>query len=98
MAVPQNIYEVIEIPLQDGTLVELRPASIALLKKGQKALEKLAEVEDADDTLDTLLDIVIVLLKKQRPEWADPDNRELVEDLLDLETVYKVIEVFLGVK
>lgn len=98
MAVSQSIYEVIEIPLQDGTTVELRPASIALLKKGQKALEKLAEVEESDDTLNALIDVCIVLLKKQRPTWGDPENRELVEDLLDLDSVYKIIEVFLGVK
>jgi hypothetical protein len=93
-----NIYEVIEVPLQDGTTIELRPASISLLKKGQKALDKLGGVKNADETLDVLLDICVVLLKKQRPDFADPENRELVEDLFDLETVYKVIEVFLGVK
>lgn len=98
MAVSQSIYEIVEIPLQDGSTVELRPASIALLRKGQKALEKLADVESSDDTLDALIDICIVLLKKQRPTWADPENRELVEDSLDLDTVYKIIEVFLGVK
>lgn len=98
MAQTQSIYEVIEVPLQDGSLIELRPASISLLKKGQVALDKLTGVKDAEETLNVLLDICIVLLKKQRPEFADPDNRELVEDLFDLDTVYKVIEVFLGVK
>jgi hypothetical protein len=38
MALPQNIYEVITVPLQDGTTVELKPASIKLLKAGQKEL------------------------------------------------------------
>lgn len=94
----QNIYEVFEVPLQDGSTIQLRPASISLLKKGQKELDRLGEVKDAEDTLNVLLDIVVVLLKKQRPEFADPENRELVEDLFDLDTVYKVIEVFLGVK
>jgi hypothetical protein len=95
MALPTNIYEVITIPLQDGSTVELKPASIKLLKAGQKELEKLSDVETNEDTLETLLDVCIVLLKKQRPELAD---RELAEDLFDLDTVYKVIEVMLGVK
>lgn len=95
----QNIYEVLVVPLQDGTTVELRPANIKLLKRGSKALEALAGVENTDDTLDTLIDIVLVLLGKQRPEWLNGDTgRELAEDALDLETIYKVIEVFLGVK
>jgi hypothetical protein len=97
MALPQNIYEVITVPLQDDSTVELKPASIKLLKAGQKELERCTDVEDNEDTLDVLLDVCIVLLKKQRPELADP-RRELAEDLFDLDTVYKVIEVMLGVK
>lgn len=95
----QNIYEVIIVPLQDDTTVELKPASIKLLKAGNKQLERLAEATDTDETLDILLDTCVVLLKKQRPELADPETgKELAEDLFDLETVYKVIEVMLGVK
>jgi hypothetical protein len=38
-------------------------------------------------------------LKKQRPELGDAETgKALAEDLFDLETVYKVIEVMLGVK
>jgi hypothetical protein len=98
MALPQNIYEVITVPLQDGTTVELKPASIKLLKAGQKELSKLGEVKEddaADATLDVLLDVCVTLLKKQRPELID---REVAEELFDLETIYKVIEVMLGVK
>lgn len=95
----QNIYETITIPLQDGSTVELKPASIKLLKAGNKELEKLGEVKTTEDTLDVLLRTCIVLLKRQRPELADPETGyELAEDLFDLETVYKVIEVMLGVK
>jgi hypothetical protein len=94
-----SIYEVVTIPLQDGSTVELKPASIKLLKAGNKQLERLGEVKDTDETLDVLLDTCIVLLKRQRPELADPEaGKALAEDLFDLETVYKVIEVMLGVK
>lgn len=95
----QNVYEVQEVALQDGSTVELRPASIKLLKAGNKALEKLGKVKNTDQTLDVLLDTCIVLLKRQRPELADPETgRDLAEDLFDLDTVYKVIEIMLGVK
>ncbi len=95
----QSIYEVITVSLQDDSTVELRPASISLLKKGQKELDRLAEAKNTDETLDILLDVCIALLKKQRPELADKDTgKELAEELFDLDTVYKVIEVFLGVK
>lgn len=95
----QNIYEVITVALQDGSTVELKPASIKLLKAGNKALQGIGEAETTDEILEVLLDTCIVLLKKQRPELADPETgRDLAEDLFDMDTVYKVIEVFLGVK
>jgi hypothetical protein len=61
-------------------------------------LQKLGEIDDRRPgraTLDILLDVCVTLLKKQRPELID---REVAEELFDLETVYKVIEVMLGVK
>lgn len=95
----QNIYDVVVVPLQDGTTVELKPASIKILKAGNKVLERLATAEDTDASIDVLLDTVIVCLKRQRPDLADPETgKALAEDLFDLDTVYKVIEVFLGVK
>lgn len=95
MALPQNIYEVITIPLQDGSTIELKPASIKLLKAGNKELERLTDASTNEDTLEILLDVCIAMLRKQRPELVD---RELAEDLFDLDTIYKVIEVMLGVK
>lgn len=95
----QNIYEVVVVPLQDDTTVELKPASIKLLKAGNKQLERLGTADNNDEILDILLDTCIVLLKKQRPELGDAETgKALAEDLFDLETVYKVIEVMLGVK
>lgn len=94
-----NIYETVTVALQDGSTVDLKPASIKLLKAGNRELEKLGEAKDTEETLDVLLKTCIVLLKKQRPELADPETGySLAEDLFDLDTVYKVIEVMLGVK
>lgn len=94
-----NIYETLTVALQDGSTVELRPASIKLLKAGNKELEKLTGAKDTEETLDVLLKTCVVLLKRQRPELADPETGyALAEDLFDLETVYKVIEIMLGVK
>jgi hypothetical protein len=94
----QNIYEVVVVPLQDDSTIELKPASIKLLKAGNRELERLQGVKDTEETLDVLLNTCVVLLKKQRPDLEGPEGRELAEDLFDLETVYKVIEVMLGVK
>lgn len=94
----QNVYETVVLPLQDGSTIECKPASIKLLKAGNKEMERLADAEDTDATIDILLDVVIVLIAKQRPELTTENGKELAEDLFDMDTVYRVIEVFLGVK
>jgi hypothetical protein len=94
----QSVYETVVLPLQDGSTIECKPASIKLLKAGNKELERLGEAEETDETIDILLDVVIVLLAKQRPDLAAEGGKELAEDLFDMDTVYRVIEVFLGVK
>jgi hypothetical protein len=108
-----TVYTVEEYELQDGSLVTLKPANIAVSRKGHEMIGKLGdrpepvegeEPEEYDD-IHQLLDIVCLCLKRQRPEFETTDdkgkkvtNYEVMEDLFDLDTAFKVIEVYLGVK
>lgn len=108
-----TVYKVEEYELQDGSLVTLKPSNIATQRKGQEMINKLGEVGDEDDGINALLDIVCLVLKRQRPEFVKETveesddgskttkretNYELMEELFDLDTVFKVIELTLGVK
>lgn len=105
------VYEVQELLLDDGTTVTCKPANIKVLRKGNELLAKLGDVEDNDDGIKKLLDIVCLCLKRQRSDFevaetgddGEPTgktvtNYDLMEELFDMDTMFKVIEIFLGVK
>lgn len=96
-----TVYEVQELILDDGSTITCKPANIKVTRKGNELLAKLGDVEDNDDGVKALLDIVCLCLKKQRPDFVEEDgqtNYELLEELFDYDTMFKVIEIFLGVK
>lgn len=106
-----TVYEVQELVLDDGTTVTCKPANIKVMRKGNELLAKLGESEDNDDGINRLLDIVCLCTKRERPEFEIDElddegektgrrvtNYELMEELFDMETVFKVIELDLGVK
>lgn len=100
-----TVYEVQELVLQDGSTITCKPANIKVMRKGQELLSKLSEAADDDDGINRLLDIVALCTKRERPEFevAEEDGRrvtnyDLLTDLFDMETVFKVIELFLGIK
>lgn len=108
-----TVYEVQELVLQDGSTVTCKPANIKVMRKGQELLSKLGDAENNDDGINKLLDIVALCTKRERPEFEievfiDPEdedkgkkkvtNYDLMTDLFDMDTVFKVIELYLGIK
>lgn len=96
-----KVYTTEEIGLSDDTTVSLKPSNIKILRKGMAHMEKFGQAENQDDTLDALLDAAAVCLSPQRPEFYDTENdkhTDISEEVLELDTVYKVIEVCLGIK
>lgn len=91
-----TVYNVENIKLQDDTEVELRPAVISVLRKGNAALNEYVFKEGAseDDVLTGVIKACTICLAKQ----IDGFTEEIAEDVLDMETCYKILEVCLGVK
>ena len=84
------------IKLIDGTEVKIRPLKISLLKPFMKKFEGVTAVaEDNEKTLSLLLECVQIAMQQFKPELAsDP---KALEDLLDLPTVYRIVEAASGV-
>ena len=91
------VYETTELTLLNGDKVSMRPLKISLLRKFMKKFEAIAEVaSDNDQSMDVLIDCVQIAMEQYKPELAD--DREALEDNLDLPSVYKVIEAASGIK
>jgi len=82
--------------LMDGTKVVARPLKISLLRPFMK---KFAEVEavaqDNEKSMDILVDCVQIALQQYKPDLAE--DKKALEEILDLPTVYKIVEVASGV-
>jgi shikimate 5-dehydrogenase len=92
-----QVYETTEITLMDGTKIKMRPLKISLLRDFMKeftALEKVAS--DNDKSMDVLINCVQIAMKQYSPDLSD--DRDKLEDVLDLPTVYKIVEAASGIK
>ena len=91
-----TVNEAKEVSLFDGTTIQIRPLKISLLREFMKKFDQIAEVaEDNDKSMDVLLDCVLIALKQYKPELAT--DKAALEDLLDLPTVYKIVEEASGI-
>lgn len=85
------------IALIDGTEIKVRPLKISLLRPFMEKFEKIAGVADDNaKSMDLLLDCVAIALKQYKPELAE--DPKALEELLDLPTVYAIVEQASGIK
>lgn len=91
-----TIHESKEFTLMDGTKVEARPLKISLLRPFMSKFEGIAAVADDNEKSMTLLvECVEIAMKQYKPEIAEAAK---LEEILDLPTVYGIIEAASGVK
>ena len=91
-----TVYQGEELVLMDGTKINVRPLKISLLRAFMKKFEGIAAIaEDNDKSTDLLIECVQIAMEQYNPELAD---KAKLEDILDLPTVYKIIEAASGVK
>lgn len=93
-----SVYETVEIELQDGTKIEIKPLKIKILREFMKEFQKIGDEKIAEDNLesiDLLLSCTAIAMKQYSPELA---TKEKLEEAIDLPTIYKVIEVAAGIK
>lgn len=91
-----TVSEAEELALLDGTKIKVRPLKVSLLREFMKTFQGLVEAgEDNEKAMDAIMACVQVAMKQYKPELAE--DKEKLEDVLDLPTVYKVIEAASGI-
>jgi DNA-binding protein H-NS len=91
-----TIHEEKTLTLIDGTEIKVRPLKISLLRPFLKKFEGVAAVaEDNEKSMTLLVECAQIAMKQYKPEIAD--DLAKLEELLDLPTVYKIVEAASGV-
>jgi phosphohistidine swiveling domain-containing protein len=91
-----TVYNVEEITLQNGTTVKLKPLTIKELRKFMVVIQKTADVTTEDETLTILIEACAVALEKQLPDLVK--DVDAFEDVLDVPTINRILEVCGGIK
>lgn len=90
-----TVHEEQTLTLIDGTKIKVRPLKISLLRPFLKKFEGVAAVaEDNEKSMTLLVECAQIAMKQYKPDLAD--DLEKLEDLLDLPTVYKIVEAASG--
>ncbi len=92
-----NVNEEKEVVLVDGTTVKIRPLKMSLLRSFMQKFETIQSVAaDNDKSINILMECVQIAMKQYKPELAE--DIEKLEELLDLPTVYRIVEEASGVR
>lgn len=93
-----TINETKAITLLDGTVVNVRPLKISLLRDFMKTFAKIQDVvDDNDKSLDLFLECVQIAFKQFAPDLGAKDVKDL-EEILDIRLVYEIVEEASGIK
>jgi hypothetical protein len=86
-----------DIELQDGTVVEIKPLNIKSLRKFMEVV-KVLEDEEADDnqTFDAMVEACAIPIGRANKELGE--DRDALEEVLDVPTMWKILEVAGGIK
>ena len=102
------VYDTEEITLQDGREVTLVPLAIGRLRRFMKAWGEFANIENEDEAFDIYINCCGISLEKsvendfEKTKDSDKvltdEYREYLEDVLDMSTIYKILDVCGGLK
>lgn len=91
-----KVYESIELELLDGKVVNIKPLNLKNLREVMKEWAKAQEATTEDEFLDTLISCTQIAFKQYDASLAG--DREALENALDIQTMYKILEVAAEIK
>jgi len=90
-----KVYETVELELLDGRTIVVKPLNLKNLREVMKEWQKAAEVENEDQFLDVLIQCTSIAFRQFAPDLS---TKEQLEEAVDLQTMYKVLEVAADIK
>jgi inhibitor of KinA sporulation pathway (predicted exonuclease) len=84
------------VTLIDGSTINVRPLKISLLRDFMKKFDDIAKVaDDNSKSMTVLMECVQIAMKQYKPELSE--DLKVLEDALDLPTVYAIVEAASGI-
>jgi len=95
---PTTVYDTVEIELSNGTVIKVKPLTIAYLKDFMVVLDKMKDesVKTESDILDVFIEAGMVCMKQFAPDLST--DRDAFEKVIEVPTLMKILEVAGGVK
>ena len=91
-----TIYKSDIIHLFDGTELEITPLKIKYLREFMIAFDKVKITKNDDEAIAALVECVRICMKQYYPPISK--NIEDIEDSIDLQTIYTVLDIAAGIK
>ena len=91
-----TIYKSDIIHLFDGTELEITPLKIKYLREFMTAFDKVKTTKNDDEAIAALVECVRICMKQYHPPISK--NIEDIEDSIDLQTIYTVLDIAAGIK
>lgn len=91
-----EVYTATDITLQDGTEVTIKPLTIKRLRRFMEIIQKFEKVDDEVKSIDLMVDACAIAIEQSNPDLAN--NKDALEDVLDVPTMWKILEVAGGIK
>jgi len=91
-----TIYKSDIIHLFDGTELEITPLKIKYLREFMTAFDKVKITKNDDEAIAALVECVRICMKQYHPPISK--NIEDIEDSIDLQTIYTVLDIAAGIK
>lgn len=90
------IYKLENIKTIDGIDIELSPLKIKYMRQVMDIFRSINENMNEEEVIDILCECVQISMKQYYPEFSK--NIDLILDNFDLKTVYKILDVSVGIK
>ena len=95
---PTTVYETLDIKLSNGKDISVKPLTINKLKKFLAAVNELQSdtVKTDEDAMEVFIKAGMICMEQFAPELST--DRDLFEDVIEVPTLMKILEVAGGLK
>ena len=90
-----KIYDTAIVELIDGTEIYLTPLKIKYLREFMNQFESVKTVNDDQDAINKLSECAVIAMKQYHPTITTVEE---LEDMIDLPTIYKILDIAAGIK